>query len=95
MEGILHNGVVITSPVEIYDIAKQFYTEQFSEHENNQSVVEIEAYVVDQELDKELKNLILDCSVLFIAFYYDILKAVSNLHFKHPFADDFANVLSP
>ncbi|CAF2705340.1 unnamed protein product [Rotaria sp. Silwood2] len=80
MEGILHNGVVITSPVEIYDIAKQFYTEQFSEHENNQSVVEIEAYVVDQELDKELKNLILDCiSIKFI----DVKKAVLLLKNKN------------
>ncbi|CAF4110366.1 unnamed protein product, partial [Rotaria sp. Silwood1] len=33
--------------------------------------------------------------VLLIAFHYDILKAVSNLYFKHLFADDFAIVLSP
>ncbi|CAF4479224.1 unnamed protein product [Rotaria sp. Silwood2] len=176
IEGILHNGVVITSPIEIYDIVKQLYTEQFSEHEHNQSVVGIEAYLIDQELDKELKNSKLYCisikfmdvtiavlllknknstgldgvsntiiklvpslhltfitstsnfmaqkcrsafieskdiksndlplfkgvpqgscvgRVLVIAFHNDILKAVSNLHFKHPFADDFAIALSP
>ncbi|CAF4654416.1 unnamed protein product, partial [Rotaria sp. Silwood2] len=143
------------------DIAKQFYLEQFSEHENKQSAVETEADLVDQELDKELQNLKLDfidikfidvkkavlslknknstglddvsnriikclpsshltfvtasfdymfqnfplfkgiphdsCvdSVLFIVFHYDILNAVSNLHFKHIFADDLAIVLSP
>jgi hypothetical protein len=33
--------------------------------------------------------------VLFILFHYDILNAVSNLHFKHLFADDLAVVVSP
>ena len=33
--------------------------------------------------------------VLFIIYHYDILNAISNLHFKHLFADDLAVVLSP
>jgi hypothetical protein len=33
--------------------------------------------------------------VLFILFHYDLLNAVSNLHFKHLFAEDLAVVLSP
>ena len=33
--------------------------------------------------------------VLFIVFHYDLLNSVSNLHFKHLFADDLAVVLSP
>lgn len=33
--------------------------------------------------------------VLFIVFHYDILNSISNLHFKHLFADDLAIIVTP
>ncbi|CAF4805309.1 unnamed protein product, partial [Rotaria sp. Silwood2] len=73
----------------IRDTAKQFYLEQFSEHENNQSAVEIGPDLVDQELDKELQNSKLDfIDIKFI----DVKKTVLSLKNKNSTGlDDVSN----
>ncbi|CAF4338431.1 unnamed protein product, partial [Adineta steineri] len=56
IEGILKNGTIVTSPMEMCNIAQQFYMEQFAEHENNKSLIDIEADLVDQDISIELQN---------------------------------------
>ena len=41
-------------------IAKNFYLDQFSEHKNDQSIMESEADAIDQELNIEIQNSKLD-----------------------------------
>jgi len=80
IEGFLHNGAAVTSPTEMCDLAKQFYLEQFCEHENNQSTMEIEADLVDKEMAKEIQNSKL---AFFEIKFGDVKKAVSSLKNKN------------
>jgi Reverse transcriptase (RNA-dependent DNA polymerase)/Endonuclease-reverse transcriptase len=78
--GILHNGVVVTVPEKMNDIAVEFYSEQFSEHADNQSTVEIEANLVDHEIEIELQNS--NLNVMDIKFN-DVMKTVLALKNKN------------
>ncbi|CAF4243899.1 unnamed protein product, partial [Rotaria magnacalcarata] len=80
IEGILQNGVSITSSTEMCDIAMKFYMEQFSEHENNQSLIELEADKVDQELNQELQRVQPEN---FHITFHDIKKSISSLKKKY------------
>lgn len=81
IEGILLNGIATTSPTEMCDVAKQFYREQFSEHNSNQSALEAEADLLDQELQGELQNAKLN-SIPVIKFL-DVQKAILALKNKN------------
>jgi hypothetical protein len=80
IDGFIQNNGIITSSMEMCDIAKRFYMEQFSEHENNQSDIEIEANVVDHELVTELQNAKLDS---FHIKFLDLKKSISSLKNKN------------
>jgi hypothetical protein len=80
IDGILQNGVAISSPAEMCELAKQFYMEQFSEHKNTQLTIDVEADVIDQELDKEIKYSKLD---LFHVKFIDVKKSILSLKNKN------------
>ena len=81
IEGILQNGIPITSPPEMCDIAMKFYKEQFTEHKNNQSPIEIEADLIDQKLNQELQMTHSDHN--FYVKFHDIKRLSSCLKNKN------------
>ena len=81
VEGILHNGIPVTSPPEMCDIAMKFYQEQFTEHKNNQSLIEIEADLIDQKLNQELQVIHPDHN--FYVKFHDLKRLISRLKNKN------------
>ncbi|CAM4835513.1 unnamed protein product [Rotaria magnacalcarata] len=80
IHGFIQNNGIITSSMEMCDTAKRFYMEQFAEHDNNQSDIEVEANVVDHELVTELLNAKL---VSFHIKFLDLKKSISSLKNKN------------
>ncbi|CAF3791116.1 unnamed protein product, partial [Adineta steineri] len=80
IEGILKNGSVVTSPMEMCNIAQQFYMEQFAEHEDNKSSIDIEADLVDQDISIELQNS--KCDIINFKVH-DVMKAIKSLKNKN------------
>ncbi|CAF3265582.1 unnamed protein product [Rotaria sp. Silwood2] len=80
IDGILQNGVIITSPEKMCYIAKNFYLDQFSEHNNDQSIIELEADAIDQELYIEIQNSKLDH---FQIEFIDVKKSILSLKNKN------------
>ncbi|CAF3779274.1 unnamed protein product [Rotaria socialis] len=73
------------------NLAEQFYLEQFCEHENKQSAVEIEAEIVDRELNQHLQN----SKLLFTDIkFIDVNKAILSLRNKNSTGlDDVSNAI--
>ena len=81
IEGFLHNGVTTTCPNDMCHVAKQFYSEQFAEHEKNHSVVEAEADLLDQLIQQELENSRLNSTP--IIKFLDVQKTILTLKNKN------------
>ena len=82
VEGILRNGIPITSPTEMGNIAMKFYQEQFTQHKNNQSSIEIEAELIDQKLNQELQTIHPDHN--FYVKFHDLKRIISCLKNNNP-----------
>ncbi|CAF1680173.1 unnamed protein product [Rotaria magnacalcarata] len=53
---LLPNGSIVSTTVEMCGMAKEFYEEQFSDHENNSSIIEMEAERVDNQLTSDMQR---------------------------------------
>lgn len=80
IEGFLHNGSTITTPLDMCNVARQFYLDQFSEHENTHSDIEIEADIIDKELQNELLNSTINS---YLIKFMDVKKTILSLKNKN------------
>ena len=82
---LLQNGTTITTPTEMCDAAKQFYQEQFAEHENNRTQLEREA----ETLDGDLNNIRTNACMKFVEIKFsDVRKAISTMKNKNSTGTD-------
>ncbi|CAF2239824.1 unnamed protein product, partial [Rotaria magnacalcarata] len=80
IEDFLANNNIVSTPVDICEMARTYYEEQFPRHHQTQSEIETEANLVDFKLEETLKK---KPPITIIITYHQLRRAITSLKNKN------------